>query len=69
MLFRSNTSTSAPQAVTFGSSLSGKLKVTTYKAGNQNSFGTKTTTGATTSAAVARGIGLPAESITLLQEG
>ena len=62
-----NTSTSAPKAVTFRSSLGGELTKVLYAGGNQNSFGTKTTTGTTTSAAVAKGIVLPAESITLLK--
>jgi hypothetical protein len=62
-----NTSTSTQAAVTFRSSLAGKLTKVLYAGGNQNSFGTKTTTSATTSAAVAKGIVLPAESITLLK--
>jgi hypothetical protein len=63
-----NTNTSAQQRVTFGSSLGGKLTEISYKAGNQNSFGTKMTTGSTTAATVRGGIVLPAQSITLLKE-
>ena len=63
-----NTSTSARQRVTVKSALSGKLATTSYKASNQNSFSTRTTTGTTTAATVAKGILLPAESITLLTE-
>jgi len=62
-----NTSTSAQMSVRFGSALGGKLTRVLYAGGNQNSFGTKTTTTTTTAAAVARGIVLPAESITLLK--
>jgi hypothetical protein len=63
-----NTSTAAATTVTFRSSLSGKLAKVLYAGGNQNSFATKTTTGSTTSAAVNKGIELPAESITLLKD-
>ena len=62
-----NTSTSAQAAVTFRSSLSGKLTKVLYAGRNQNSFGTKSTTSPTTAAAVGKGIVLPAESITLLK--
>jgi hypothetical protein len=62
-----NTNTSAQQSVTFGSALGGKLTEMTYKASNQNSFGTKTTSTSTTAAAVKKGMVLPAESITLLK--
>jgi len=62
-----NTSTTAAQTVTFGSALGGKLTKVTYKASNQNSFGTKTTSASTTAAAVKAGLVLPAESITLLK--
>ncbi len=63
-----NTSTSAQQRVTVKSALAGKLAVVNYRAGNQNSFGTKTTAGSTTAAAAAKGVVLPAESMTLLKE-
>lgn len=63
-----NTSVSASASVKFRSSLSGKLTKVLYAGGNQNSFGTKSTTSTTTAAAVARGIVLPAESITLLKD-
>jgi hypothetical protein len=63
-----NTSTSASTSVKFRSSLSGKLTKVLYAGGNQNSFGTKSTTATTTAAAVAKGIVLPAESITLLKD-
>jgi hypothetical protein len=49
-----NTSTAAQAAVTLRSSLSGKLTKVLYAGGNQNSFGTKTTSSATTAAAVAK---------------
>ncbi len=63
-----NTSTSTQQTVSFRSSLAGNLTKVSYRAANQNSFGTKTTTAATTAPAVTRGIVLPAESMTLLKE-
>jgi hypothetical protein len=63
-----NTNTSAQERATFRSSLAGKLTTVSYKAAGQNSFGTRTTSGKTTAAAVARGIVLPAESMTLLRE-
>lgn len=63
-----NTSTSAQQTVSLRSSLAGKLTKVSYTAANQNSFGTKTTTVATTAPAVSRGLVLPAESMTLLKE-
>jgi hypothetical protein len=63
-----NTSTSAPQQATFKSSLSGQLTAVRYQASNQNKFATKTTTGSSTAAGVAKGVTLPAESITLLQD-
>ena len=62
-----NTSTSAQQTVSLRSSLAGKLTKVSYTAANQNSFGTKTTTAATTAPAVSRGLVLPAESMTLLR--
>jgi hypothetical protein len=62
-----NTSTSAQAAVKFRSALGGKLTKVLYAGGNQNSFGTRTTTSTTTAATVAKGIVLPAESITLLK--
>jgi hypothetical protein len=62
-----NTSTSAQMSVKFGSALGGRLTKVLYAGGNQNSFGTKTTTSTTTAAAVGKGIVLPAESITLLK--
>ena len=39
-----------------------------YRAGNQNRFATKTTTWSCPAAVVAKGMSLPAESITLLKE-
>ncbi len=63
-----NTSTSAQQKVAFRSALSGRLMTVSYKASNQNSFATRTTTTATTAGKVARGLVLPAESITLLKD-
>jgi hypothetical protein len=63
-----NTSTSRPAAVTVRSSLSGRLSKVLYAGAHQNSFGTKSSTSTTTAAAVAKGITLPAESITLLKD-
>jgi hypothetical protein len=63
-----NTSTSTPQQPTFNASLSGELTAVRYQAGNQNSFATKTTTWSCPAAMVAKGMTLPAESITLLKE-
>jgi hypothetical protein len=63
-----NTSTSAPKKATFTSSLSGELTAVRYQAGNQNTFATRTTTWSCPAAVVAKGMSLPAESITLLKE-
>jgi hypothetical protein len=63
-----NTDTGGSKRVTFKSALSGKLKTVSYKAAGQNSSNTRTTTGAATAKAVAGGIGLPAESITVLED-
>jgi hypothetical protein len=63
-----NTSTSAPARATYASSLSGELTAVRYRAGNQNKFATKTTTWSSPAATVAKGMNLPAESITLLRE-
>jgi hypothetical protein len=63
-----NTSTSATEHVAFTSSLSGELTAVRYRAGNQNGFATKTTTWTCPAAGVAKGIILPAESMTLLKE-
>jgi hypothetical protein len=63
-----NTSTSAPARVTFKSSLSGQLTQVSYTAGDQNSFASRTTTVPSTATALAKGLSLPAESMTLLKE-
>jgi hypothetical protein len=63
-----NTSTSTPAQPTFNSSLSGELTAVRYQAANQNTFATKTTTWPSPAAVVAKGMSLPAESITLLKE-
>jgi hypothetical protein len=63
-----NTSTSASQEAVFNSSLSGELTAVRYRAGNQNSFATKTTTWSCPAAVPAKGVILPAESMTLFKE-
>jgi hypothetical protein len=63
-----NTNTSGQERVAFKSALSGKLTTMSYKGSNQNSFGTRSTTGTATAAQIAKGITLPAESMTLLRE-
>ena len=63
-----NTNTSSSRTVTFGSSLTPYLATRTYSAGNQNSTNSKIVTGTTTTAAIAGGITLPAESIVVLTE-
>ena len=63
-----NTNTSASRKVTFGSSLTGALATQSYSAGDQNSTNSKIVGGTSTTAAVAGGVTLPAESILLLTE-
>jgi hypothetical protein len=63
-----NTNTSASRTVTFGSSLTGPLATQTYSAGNQNAANSNIVRGTTTTAAIAGGITLPAESIVVLTE-
>ncbi|TVZ00067.1 hypothetical protein EAS64_39015 [Trebonia kvetii] len=63
-----NTNTGSAKTATAGSSLSPYLTVQTYSAGNQNSTNTKIATTATTAAAIASGITLPAESIVVLTQ-
>jgi hypothetical protein len=63
-----NTNTSSSRTVTFGSSLTPYLATQTYSAGNQNATNSKIVTGTTTTAAIASGITLPAESIVVLTE-
>jgi hypothetical protein len=64
-----NTSTVSAERVTFKSALSGKLETISYKTAGQDSSNTRTTRGTATAAAVAGGIGLPAGSMTVLEEG
>jgi hypothetical protein len=63
-----NTNTSSSRTVKASSSLSPYLTMQTYRAGNQNSTNSLITSTATTSAAIAGGITLPAESIVVLTE-
>jgi hypothetical protein len=62
-----NTSTAAAERVAVTSPLTGDLSARTYSAGNQNASNTKVVNGTTTASAVAGGINLPAESITVLE--
>ena len=62
-----NTSTSAAATVSVPSGLSGHLTTRTYSAGNQNASNTRIVSGSTTSAAIAGGLNLPAQSIMVLQ--
>jgi hypothetical protein len=63
-----NTSTSAGERVVFRSALAGELTAVRYRAGNQNRSATKTTTWSLPASAAAKGMTLPAESMTLLKE-
>ena len=63
-----NTSTSARPRSSSGRRWRASSAKVLYAGGNQNSFGTRSTTSTTTAAAVAKGIVLPAESITLLKD-
>ena len=63
-----NTNTSSSRTVTFNSALTAYLGTQTYSAGNQNSTNSKIVTGTSTTAAIAGGITLPAESIVVLTE-
>ena len=64
-----NTSTGSAQTVTFKTSaaLSGTLDTWSYSAGKQNPANSAIVTGTTSASAIANGITLPAESITVLQ--
>ncbi|TVZ01916.1 hypothetical protein EAS64_31245 [Trebonia kvetii] len=62
-----NTSTSAAETVNIPAALTGPLSKQSYSAGNQNSSNTRIVTSATTASAIAGGLKLPAESITVLQ--
>jgi hypothetical protein len=66
-VLRINTSTSARERVVFRSALAGELTAVRYRAGNQNRSATKTTTWSLPASA-AKGMTLPAESMTLLKE-
>lgn len=63
-----NVNTASAIKVTYNSGLSGKVSVYDYKAASQNKLNTRTTTGTTTGAKVAKGLTLPKESITVLVE-
>ena len=62
-----NTNTSLSRKVTFGSSLGGNLVTESYSAGHQNATNSLVAPGTATTSAIAGGITLPAESITILQ--
>jgi hypothetical protein len=62
-----NTNTSSAEHVTFKSRLSGNLQIWSYSAGNQNATNSKIITGTTIATAVAHGVTLPAQSITILR--
>ena len=62
-----NTSTSKAETVNVPGQLTGFLSKQTYSAGNQNASNTRIVTGSTIAAAIAGGLNLPAESITVLQ--
>ena len=63
-----NTNTGSAKTVKASSSLSPYLTMQTYSAGNQNSTNSNIVTTATTAAAIAGGITLPAESIVVLTQ-
>lgn len=63
-----NTSTSAPARVTARTALAGNLATASYSAGNQNASNSKIVRGRTTATAIASGITVPAESITILAD-
>jgi hypothetical protein len=62
-----NTNTSAAKTVTFQRQLSGTLRTWRYSAGNQNAANSKIVKGTASALSFARGITLPAESITILK--
>ena len=64
-----NTNTGSTQTVTYRTSdtLSGTLRTWSYSAQHQNASNSMIVTGTTSAAAVAHGVKLPAESITVLQ--
>ena len=64
-----NTNTSAAQTVTFRpwAGLFGTLQTWSYSAGNQNAANSNIVTGTTSAGSVAKGITLPAESMTILE--
>jgi hypothetical protein len=63
-----NTNTSTAKKVTVGSSITGPLATQTYSAGKQNATNSNIVPGSSTAAALASGITLPAESITILKQ-
>jgi hypothetical protein len=62
-----NTNTSAAEKVTFHAPLFGTLRTWSYSAGNQNSANSNIVTGTAPAVSFARGITLPAESMTVLE--
>jgi hypothetical protein len=62
-----NTNTSTAESVTFHAPLFGTLRTWSYSAGSQNATNSNIVTGTTPASAVAGGITLPAESMTILQ--
>jgi hypothetical protein len=63
-----NTNTGASRTVNFGSALTGPLASQAYSAASQNPTNSNIVRGTTTTAAIAGGITLPAESIVVLTE-
>jgi len=61
-----NANTAAPQKVQVGAALAGNLTTQTYSAGTQNTSNSEIVDGTTTAAAIAGGLTLPAQSITVL---
>lgn len=62
-----NANTAAAQEVKISTSLAGNLGTETYSAGNQNASNSNVVDGTTTAGAIAGGINLPAQSITILK--
>jgi hypothetical protein len=62
-----NTNTSSAVTVTFRAPLFGTLRTWSYSAGNQNAADSNVVPGTASATSVARGITLPAESVTILQ--
>jgi hypothetical protein len=62
-----NANTSAAQKVKISTSLAGNLATETYSAGNQNASNSNIVNGTTSASAIAGGLNLPAQSITILK--